>query len=81
MSRSEMLDKLKGHTVKLYGRYFRARLVAWNAHDLWLWPAYARPPHDVIDSGNAARGGRHTVRLDDRNPENRILISKIIIVK
>ena len=66
--------------VKYQNRFYKCNLPDWNVHDLWLWPAYARKPHETIDSDNADRAGRSVIRIDDREPTGQDILSKITII-
>ena len=77
MTRSTELDSLNGHVVVFDGHHYVAELQPSSAHDLWLWPAYARPPHDKIDSSRAKRAGRRVLRLDDRRAGDRETLDRV----
>ena len=77
MDRFRLTPERQGRLVKFDGLYYSAELLPSNAHDLWLWPAYARSPHQVIDSDRADRGGRRVVRIDDRDADGQAALARI----
>jgi len=79
MARNERIDQLHGCTITLDGAYYRADLPESCAHDLWLWPAYARAPHEAIPSAN--QRGRSIIRVDDRDADGAAILQRIEIVR